>query len=97
MLGDYLLTKMKDTELADNEVEIPSIAAANTVTASYNDITMIEMQSVLPVVVEELANSTAFNSWEEVNEYLHSQYCFGAEIEQCVPTRADIVGLIIFC
>jgi hypothetical protein len=33
VLGDYLLTKMKDTELVDNEVEIPSIAAANSVTS----------------------------------------------------------------
>ena len=92
-LGDYLLTKIKDTELVDNEVEIPSIAASNLVTESYNDIPMIKMQSVLPVVVEEVANGTAFNSWEEINEYLHRQYGFGAEIEQCVPNRADIVGL----
>ena len=51
------------------------------------------MHSVLPAVGEEVANSIVFNSWEEINEYLHSQYGFGAEIEHCVPSRADIVSL----
>lgn len=51
-----------------------------------------EVLAAVPVALE-VDIGTPFESWEEVNEYLHSQYGFGVEIKDKVPSRADVIGL----
>ena len=51
-----------------------------------------EILAAIPVALDADIG-TIFESWEEVNEYLHSHYGFGIEIEDKVPSRADVIGL----
>jgi hypothetical protein len=91
-LGDYLLTKLNDTGHIGIAIETP-LNAAGVVPSTFPMILPPpEILAAIPVALEADIG-TIFESWEEVNEYLHSHYGFGVEIEDTVPSRADVIGL----
>ena len=89
-IGDYLLTKLHDTQHVGNVIETPLNAAV--VLPSVLRIVTVEITVASPGVLEE-DNKEYFATWESTNEYLHGRYGFGAATLESEPSRADVIGL----
>lgn len=45
---------------------------------------------------ESTDDKRLFESWEELDDYLHSHYGYGVEIESCTPSTSDVNCLKMF-
>ena len=72
------------------------LASKAAVLAPIVEVAPIEEVESPLATQESTIDSRLFESWEELDNYLHSHYGYGAEIEGSQPSESDVKCLKVF-
>ena len=83
------------TEQADYLISV--LSPKDAIIAPINEVTQSEMVELCPSAAQESTDDKRlFESWEELDDYLHSHYGYGVEIESSAPSTSDVNCLKLF-